>query len=126
MNQFQSELDKARKEAQALHKKISDDIDKAQDATITDVKQAQTNVKTLADNMKVLVTEQTDAAMTNINSAIDKMEAAAKADVAETTDDIRHANEALLDSVRKATQSLSQAVAEMRTKVADKIAPKTK
>ncbi len=124
MNKFQSDLDKVRKDAQMLHQQISDNIAKAKALTAADVKTAQANIQTLADNMKVLARDQTDAVKTNITSAIDKMEAAGKADVAETVDDFKHANEVMLDSVRKATQSLSQAVAEMRTKIADKIAPK--
>ena len=126
MNKIQSDLDKVRKDAQLLHQQISDNITKAKALTAADVKAAQANMKILADNMKVVAHDQSDAVKTSITSAIDKMENAGKADVAETADDFKHASEVMLDGVRKATQSLSQAVAEMRTKVADKIAPKNK
>lgn len=124
MNKLQSDLDKVRKDAQTLHQQISDNIAKAKTITAADVKEAQSNIQILADNMKVLAHDQSDAVKTSITSAINKMEEVGKADVAETADDFKHASEVMLDSVRKATQSLSQAVAEMRTKVADKIAPK--
>lgn len=125
MNKFQTELEKARKDAQSLHKQISDNIAKADAATWADVKAAKSQMLALADRMKTLAADQADVVKITFTSAIDKMEFAGKDIEMKASDSIKHTNEALLDSARKATQSLSQAVAEMRTKVADKISPKS-
>ncbi|MEO8245335.1 MAG: hypothetical protein ABI832_23935, partial [bacterium] len=55
------------------------------------------------------------------------LEAAGKAvetKAGDAKDNVKHAHAAMLDSVHKAALSLSQAVADLRTKAAQAIAPK--
>lgn len=124
MNKFQTELEKARKDAQSLHKQISDNIAKADDATWADVKAAKAQMLALANRMKTLAADQADVVKITFTSAIDKMQVAGKDIEMKASDSIKHTNEALLDSARKAAQTLSQSLAEIRTKAANKIAPK--
>lgn len=121
MSEPQSVLELARKDAQELHKKISENILRAEHATWSDIKDTQADVKNLATKMKTLAEDQADSAKAAITAAIDKMNGAAaivedKAFVAK--DGINHANTVMLDAVYRAAHSLSSAIAEGRSKLA--------
>jgi hypothetical protein len=127
MTNPQSMIEKARHDAQELHKKISANIAKAEKATWTDVKAVQADINTLGSTMKTLANDQADDVKTGLKSAITKLEAAGhlvedKAVAAK--DGVKHANAAMLDSAQKAANSLSGAVAAARTKAAHAIQPK--
>lgn len=127
MTKSPSVIEKTRHDAQALHQKISANMAKAEAATWADVKAVQADTLALATKMKALADDQADAVKTGIKSAIGKMEAAGKlveTKAGDAKDSVKHANAALLDSAHKAAQSLSQAVAAVRTKAAHAIAPK--
>lgn len=126
MNKFHSELEKLRKDAQSLHKQISDNIAKAEAATLDDVRAAKADTRALAAKMKALAADQSDTVKTGIVSAIHKMEVAVEDVEMHAIESIRHTNEALLDSARRAAQSLSHAVAEIRTKVPETKTKKVK
>jgi hypothetical protein len=120
-------LEKTRSEAQNLHKKISANIAKAEQASWADVRAVQDDVNALGTKMKTLADDQADAAKNGIKSAIAKLEAAGKLvenKAVSAKDSVKHANDALLDSAQKAAKSLSTAVAAMRTKAAHAIEPK--
>jgi dUTPase len=127
MTKPQTVLELARHDAQALHKKISANIAKAEHATWADVKAVQTEINALVARMKTLAADQADDAKAGIKAAITKLEAAGQIVEDKTVaakDGVKHANAAMLDSAHKATQSLSAAVAAARTKLAHAIAPK--
>jgi hypothetical protein len=127
MTKPQTVLEAARHDAQDLHKKISGNIAKAEHATWAEVQGVQSDIKALGVRMKDLAEDQSDAAKAGIKVAIGKLDAAGalvedKAVAAK--DGVRHANAAMLESVRTAAQSLSAAVAAARTKLAHAIEPK--
>lgn len=127
MTKPQTILEKARYDAQELHKKISANMAKAEHATWADVKAVQADINALGDKMKTLAADQADEVKTGIKSAIIKLEAAGKLvedKAVAAKDGVKHANAAMLDSAHKATQSLSAAVAAARTKLAHAIEPK--
>jgi hypothetical protein len=127
MTKPQTVLELARHDAQALHKKISANIAKAEHATWADVKAVQTEINALVARMKTLAADQADDAKAGIKAAITKLEAAGQIvedKAVAAKDGVKHANAAMLDSAHKATQSLSAAVAAARTKLAHAIAPK--
>lgn len=128
MTNPQSMTEKARHDAQELHKKISANIAKAERSTWADVKAVQADINTLGSTMKTLAHDQSDEVKTNLKSAITKLESAGhlvedKAIAAK--DGVKHANAAMLDSAHKAAQSLSGAVAAARTKAAHAMEPKS-
>lgn len=128
MTKPQTMLEKARHDAQELHKKISTNMAKAEKATWSDIKAVQADANALADKMKTLAADQVDAVKSGIKAATTKLEAAGtlvENKATEASADIRHANTAMLDSAHKAAQSLSAAVAAARTKLAQAIEPKT-
>jgi hypothetical protein len=131
MTKSQTVLELARHDAQELHKKISGNIAKAEQATWADVKAVQADINALGARMKTLAEDQADAARTGIKAAITKMEAAGKlvedktvAGAVAAKDGVKHANAAMLDSAHKAATSLSAAVAAARTKLANAVEPK--
>lgn len=127
MTKPQTRLEKARLDAQNLHKAISANMAKAKDATWADIKAAQADAASLAEKMKTLADDQADVVRANIKTATARLDAAAKQieDKARgAKDDIQRANAALLESAQNAAHSLSEAVAELRTKVAKAIEPK--
>ena len=127
MTKPQTMLEKARHDAQELHKKISGNIAKAEHATWADVKAVQADINTLGDKMKTLAADQADDAKTGIKAAVTKLEAAGKLvenKAVAAKDGVKHANAAMLESAHKAAQSLSTAVAAARTKLAQAIEPK--
>lgn len=127
MTKPQTILEKARYDAQELHKKISANMAKAEHATWADVKAVQADINALGDKMKTVAADQADEVKTGIKSAIIKLEAAGKLvedKAVAAKDGVKHANAAMLDSAHKATQSLSAAVAAARTKLAHAIEPK--
>lgn len=127
MTKPQTILEKARRDAQELHKKISANIASAEHATWADVKSVQADINALGDKMKTLAADQSDAVKSGIKAAITKLETAGKLvedKAVAAKDGIKHANTAMLDSAHKATQSLSAAVAAARTKLARAIEPK--
>lgn len=120
-------LEMTRIDAQNLHKKISDDIAKAEKATWADVKAVQADIVALGSKMKTLAADQADDVKAGIKAAITKLEAASKLvedKAVAAKDGVKHANAAMLDSAQKANQSLSAAVAAARTKLAHAIEPK--
>jgi hypothetical protein len=120
-------LEMTRIDAQNLHRKISANMASAEHATWADVKALQADINALVVKMKTLVAGQTDDVKAGITSVIIKLEAAgqlAENKAMAATDGVRHANAAMLESVRKATQSLSAAVAAARTGLAHAIEPK--
>ena len=127
MTKPQTVLELARHDAQELHKKISGNIAKAEQATWADVKAVQADINALGTKMKTLATDEADDVKAGLKAAIAKLEAAGhlvedKAVAAK--DGVKHANTAMLDSAHKAAQSLSAAVAAARTKLARAIEPK--
>ncbi len=127
MTKSQTMLEKARHDAQELHKKISANIAKAEHATWADVKAVQADINALGDKMKTLAADQADDAKAGIKAAVTKLEAAGKLvenKAVAAKDGVKHANTAMLESAHKAAQSLSTAVAAARTKLAHAIEPK--
>lgn len=127
MTKPHSMVDQARLDAQALHKKISGNMAKAETATWADAKAVQADVIALGHTMKTLIDGQADEVKNGLKTAITKLEAASqliegKANA--TKDEVKHANAAMLDSAHRAAQSLSAAVAAGRSKIAQAIAPK--
>lgn len=127
MTKSHTVLERARADAQDLHKKISGNIARAEHATWAEVQGVQSDIKALGVRMKDLAEDQSDAAKAGIKVAIGKLDAAGtlvedKAVAAK--DGVRNANAAMLESVRTAAQSLSAAVAAARTKLAHAIEPK--
>jgi len=122
-------IEQARHDAQGLHKKISANIAHAEAATWADVKAVQADTLALAARMKAMAEDQADAAKAGIKAAIGKMEEAGKMVETKAGDAkaaVKHANANLLESAHTAARSLSEAVADMRTKAAKAIAPKAK
>lgn len=131
MTKPQTMLEKARYDAQELHKKISANIASAEHATWADVKAVQADINALGVKMKTLAADQAADVKTGITAAITKLEAAGKlvedktvAGAVAAKDGVSHANAAMLESAHKAAQSLSAAVAAARTKLAHAIEPK--
>jgi dUTPase len=127
MTKPQTMLEKARYDAQELHKKISANMAKAEHATWADVKAVQADINALGIKMKTLAADQADDVKTGIKAAIVKLEAAGKLvedKAVAAKDGVKHANAAMLDSAHKAAQSLSAGVAAARTKLAHAIEPK--
>ncbi len=127
MTKPQTTVERARYDAQELHKKINANISKADHATWAEVKAIQADISALGARMKVLAEDQADAVKSGIKVAITRMEAAGalvedKATAAK--DGVKRANAALLESAHRAATSLSAAVAADRTKLALAIAPK--
>jgi hypothetical protein len=121
-------LEMTRIDAQNLHKKISANMAKAEHATWADVKAVQADINALGVKMKTLAADQADDVKAGIKAAITKLEAAGKlvedkaaSGATAAKDGVKRANAAMLDSARKATQSLSAAVAAARTKLAHAI-----
>ena len=117
-------------DAQALQDRISANIARSGAETWADVKIMQADTLALAERMKVMAADQADVVRADIIAAITNMEAAGKMveikageAVSDAEKDIKSANEALLDSAQKATHSLSQAVVELRIRMAKAIAP---
>ena len=127
MTKPQTTLELARHDAQELHKKISGDIAKAEQATWADVKAVQADINALGARMKTLAEDQADAVKAGIKAAITKMDAAGKLvedKAVAAKDGVKQANAAMLDSAHRAATSLSAAVAAARTKLAHAIEPK--
>ena len=131
MTKPQTMLEKARHDAQDLHKKISANIAKAEHATWADVKAVQDDINALGAKMKTLANDQAEDVKNGIKAAITKLETAGKlvedktvAGAVAAKDGVKHANATMLDSTHKAAQSLSAAVAAARTKLAHAIEPK--
>lgn len=127
MTKEMTHLDVARRDAQELHKKISANIAKAEAATWADVKAVQDEAVALAAKMKTIADGEADAMKSDLKAAMAKLDAAAKLvqdKAIAGKDAVRKANAALLASAHSAAQSLSHAVADMRTRAAKAIEPK--
>jgi hypothetical protein len=127
MTKPQTTLELARHDAQELHKKISDNMVKAEHATWADVKAVQADIIDLGARMKTLAVDQADAVKSGITAAVTKMDAAGKLvenKAVAAKDGVKNANAAMLDSAHNAATSLSAAVAAARTKLAHAIEPK--
>jgi dUTPase len=120
-------LEMARIDAQNLHRKISTNMAKAEQATWADVKAVQADISALGAKMKTLAADQTDEMKSGIKAAVAKLDAAGQLvedKAVSAKDGVKQANAAMLDSAHRATQSLSAAVAAARTKLAHAIEPK--
>lgn len=119
--------DLVRRDAQDLHKKISANIARAEAATWADVKTLQNDAASLIAKIKTIADGDVDAMKSDLTAAMAKLEAAATL-VQDTASDgkeaIKRANTALLASAHSAAQSLSHAVAVLRSKAAKAIDPK--
>ena len=127
MTNPQSMTEKARHDAQELHKKISANIAQAERSTWADVKAVQADINTLGSTMKTLAKDQAEDVKAGLQAAITKLEAAGplvEDKALGAKDSVKHANAALLDSAQKAANSLSGAVAAARTKAAHAMEPK--
>jgi hypothetical protein len=112
-------LDKARSEAQDLHKRI--DATTAKDhAAIRDVKDSAEKAQQLAASLKTIVDGRRADAKRHIEDAASQLEDAAKhaREIASASDaQLKERNKAMLSKVRNAAESLSQAVASERAKL---------
>jgi len=131
MTNPQTTLERARHDAQELHKKIAANMAKAEQATWADVKAVQADIHGLVAKIKVLADDQADATKAGIMAAMTKLEAAGKlvedkagASAVAARDAVQHAYAAMLDGAHKTATSLSSAVAAARTKLARAIEPK--
>ncbi len=127
MTKKMTPLDVARKDAQELHKKISATIDRAQAATWAEVRAMQADAASLMAKMKTITDTEIGALKADLTAAMAKLDATAKLvddKAAIGKDAVKHANTALLAASRAAAQSLSHAVANMRSKAAKAIEPK--
>ena len=127
MTKPQTVLEKARHDAQELHKKISANMAKADHATWADVRAVQADVNALGEKMKTLTADQAADVKTGIKAAIVKLESAGKLvedKAVAAKDGVKHANAAMLNSAHEAARSLSAAVAAARTKLAHAMEPK--
>jgi hypothetical protein len=116
-------LDEARSEAQDLHKRIDATTAKDHAAIRADVKDSAEKAKQLAASLKSIVDGQRADAKRHIEDAASQLEDAAKhAREIESASDaqLKERNKAMLSKVRNAAESLSQAVASERAKVAVK------
>jgi hypothetical protein len=123
MSNIKETLDRARSEAQTLHKNIDATAAKDQAAMRADMKDSAEKAKQLAASLKTIVDGQRADAKQHINDAAVQLDDAAKhaRDVATATDDqLKKHNRAMLAKVRDAAENLSQAVASERTKLAVK------
>ncbi len=120
-------IDLMRRDAQELHKKISANIAKAEAATWADVQTVQAQAVSLGAKMKSIADGEADAIKADVKAAIAKLDAAGKLvqdKAADGKDAVNRANASLLASAHGAAQSLSHAVAAMRSKAAKAIEPK--
>lgn len=127
MTKQMTHLDLARRDAQELHKKISANIAKAEAATWGEVRAVQADAATLMAKMKTIADGEMDAMKTDLTAAMAKLDAAAKLvedKAVAGKDAVKRANAALLAASQSAAQSLSHAVAAMRSKAAKAIDPK--
>jgi hypothetical protein len=116
-------LDKARSETQDLHKRIDATTAKDHAAIRADVEVSADKAKQLAASLKTIVDGQRADAKKHIEDAASQLEDAAKhaRDLAKASDaQLKERNRAMLGKVRDAAESLSQAVASERTKLAVK------
>jgi hypothetical protein len=131
MTRPQTVLELARHDAQELHKKISGNIARAEQASWAEVTAVQADIRALGARMKTLAEDQADNVREGIRAAVVKMDAAghlvedkAVAGAVAAKDGVKHANAAMLESARQAATSLSVAVAAARSKLAQAIAPR--
>lgn len=127
MTKSQTVLELARQDAQELHKKISGNIARAEQATWAEVTAAQAEINALGAKMKALAEDQSDVAKAGIQTAIGKLEAAGQLvedKAVAAKDGVSRANAAMLDSAHSAATSLSAALAAARTRLAHAIEPK--
>jgi len=126
MTKSQSKLETTRHDAQELHKKISTQLVMAEQATWADVKAVQADIIALGAKMRVLAGDQADDVRAVIDAAVAKLTSAGQLveDKALATKDVvKQANVAMLASAHHATQSLSAAIATVRTSLARAIEP---
>lgn len=127
MTKQMTHLDVARRDAQELHKKISANIARAETATWAEVKTLQADAASLMAKVKTLADNETDAMKSDLTAVMAKLDGAAKLvedKAVAGKDAVKRANAALLAASHSAAQSLSHAVANMRSKAAKAIEPK--
>jgi hypothetical protein len=123
MSTIKDALDRARSEAQDLHKKIEAGTAKDHAALKAEVQESATKAQQLAASLKTVIDGQRDDAKQHIKDAAAHLDDAAKhaRDLATASDaQIKSANKAMLSKVRDAAENLSHAVASRRTAVAAK------
>ena len=123
MSNIKETLDQARSAAQNLHKQIDATTAKDHAAIRADVQNSADKAKQLAASLKTIVDGQRADAKQHIKDAASQLEDAAKhaGELAKASDaQLKEHNKAMLGKVRDAAESLSQAVASERTKLAAK------
>ena len=121
MSATQDALDRARSEAQDLHKKLEASTAKDHAALRADVEHAAAQAKNVAESLKAVGEGQRADAKQHVQDAIAHLEDAAKhvRDVAGASEaELEKTNLAILEKTRKALQSLSEAVASQRSSTA--------
>jgi hypothetical protein len=111
-------LDRARSEAQELHKRIEADTAKDHAALRTDLQSVESEIQKLAASVKTLGEGQRADAKQHLKDAASQLEDAAKhvLDVAGASEvRLKQTHLALLTKIRDAIQSLSQAIASDRS-----------
>jgi hypothetical protein len=123
MSNVKETLEKARSEAQDLHKKLDANAVKDNAALRADVQDAAAKAQNLAASLKTIVDGRRADAKQRIADAASQLEDAAKQarEMASASDaQLKERNRAMLGKVRDAAENLSQAVASERAKVAAK------
>jgi hypothetical protein len=116
-------LDRARSEAQDLHKKIEAGTAKDHAVLKVELQDSATKAQQLAASLKTVVDGQRDDAKQHVKDAAAHLDDAAKhaRDLAGASDaKLKAANQAMLSKVRDAAENLSHAVASRRAGVASK------
>lgn len=112
-------LDVARRDAQELHKKISENIAHIETTTEADFKIVSDKAHALGERLKADATTQNEKVKSFMLNAAEKLKAVpqeAKANLATGKARLKQANLTLLEGSHAAAQSISHAVAELRGK----------
>ena len=118
MSTTTSALQKARADGQALHEKIAATTAKNHAAIRADLESAALDAKRLGDSLKTLAAGQRADAKQHLQNAATRLEQAsadAKAITTASEQQLRAANQAMLDHTRDALLNLSHAIASARS-----------
>ena len=121
MSDTKDALDRARSEAQELHKKVEANTTKSHAALRTDIKDAAAKAQSLAASLRTVLDGQHADAKQHIKNAAAELDDASKnaRDIASASEEqLRKTNLAILEKVRDAAQDLSYAVASQRAAIA--------
>jgi hypothetical protein len=117
VNNIKDALEKARSEAQDLHKQIEANTAKDHAALRTNVQNTGAQAQKLATSLRAVADGQRADAQQHIKDAAARLEDAAKhaGDVAGASEaQLKQTNQAMLGKARDAVQNLSQAIASRR------------